>query len=153
MSRFRPIPVIDIFAGPGGLGEGFSALTDRQGRHPFKIALSIEKDPIAHKTLLLRSFFRQFPKRQAPPAYYDRLRQQISTADLLAALPKEASAARCEAWNATLGDDTSAPLGLLRQRVRDALRHFPDGESRWALIGGPPCQAYSLVGDLVNKGN
>ncbi|MDZ4684414.1 MAG: DNA (cytosine-5-)-methyltransferase [Planctomycetaceae bacterium] len=152
MSRFRPIPVIDIFAGPGGLGEGFTALTDRQGRHPFKIALSIEKDPVAHKTLLLRSFFRQFPKGQAPPAYYDRLRQQITTADLFAAHPKETTAARYEAWNATLGDDASAPLGLLRQRVRDALGHFPDGQSRWALIGGPPCQAYSLVGRSRNRG-
>lgn len=54
MPRPQTIPVIDLFAGPGGLGEGFSALTDSQGRqrrHPFKIALSIEKDP--------GSFYRQ----------------------------------------------------------------------------------------------
>ena len=59
------IPVIDVFAGPGGLGEGFSALRDsRSGLPIFKIALSIEKDHVAHLTLRLRSFFRQFPDGQ-----------------------------------------------------------------------------------------
>lgn len=144
--------MIDIFAGPGGLGEGFSAFTDARGRPRFKIALSIEKDPIAHKTLLLRSFFRQFERNRVPRAYYDRLQQQLTTANLFATHPEQAQAAGIEAWNATLGDPDSAPLGLLRQRVREALRRFRDGESRWALIGGPPCQAYSLVGRSRNRG-
>jgi DNA (cytosine-5)-methyltransferase 1 len=152
MNRSTPIPIIDLFAGPGGLGEGFSAFTDPRGRRPFKIALSIEKDAVAHKTLLLRSFFRQFDQGGVPQAYYDRLRQRMTTADLFAAHPREADAARQEAWNATLGDEASAPLGLLRQRVREALAGFPEGESRWALIGGPPCQAYSLVGRSRNRG-
>src|SRR5882724_5435033 len=55
------IPVIDLFAGPGGLGEGFAALGRPQGKPCFAIGLSIEKDPIAHQTLQLRAFFRQFP--------------------------------------------------------------------------------------------
>lgn len=152
LERSTQVPVIDVFAGPGGLGEGFSALADPHGRHPFKIALSIEKDAVAHKTLLLRSFFRQFPVGLAPRAYYDRLRQQVTTGELLAAYPEHAAAAREEAWNATLGDPASAPLDLLRQRVRGALRRFPDGEARWVLIGGPPCQAYSLVGRSRNRG-
>jgi DNA (cytosine-5)-methyltransferase 1 len=43
-----PIPVIDMFAGPGGLGEGFSSLRDETGNPIFKLCLSIEKDPSAH---------------------------------------------------------------------------------------------------------
>lgn len=56
-----PIPIIDLFAGPGGLGEGFSSVTDENGDRVFDIKLSIEKDENAHKTLELRSFTRQFP--------------------------------------------------------------------------------------------
>jgi DNA (cytosine-5)-methyltransferase 1 len=152
MLHSTSVPIIDIFAGPGGLGEGFSAYTDTRGGRPFQIALSIEKDAVAHKTLLLRSFFRQFVKGRVPEAYYDRLRQQITTTELFAAYPREAAAAREEAWNATLGDDATAPLKMLRRRVLETLRRFPDGENRWVLIGGPPCQAYSLVGRSRNRG-
>ena len=52
--------VIDVFAGPGGLGEGFAALGFSTGKPSFRLALSIEKDPTAHSTLMLRSFYRQF---------------------------------------------------------------------------------------------
>lgn len=152
MKRLKYIPIIDVFAGPGGLGEGFSAYTNIRGTQPFKIALSIEKDPVAHKTLLLRSFVRRFEKNSVPSAYYDRLQLKMTTAELFAVHPKEAALARNEAWNATLGDESSAPLDLLRHRVREALQRFPDGEDRWMLIGGPPCQAYSLVGRSRNRG-
>ena len=46
-----PIPVIDLFAGPGGLGEGFSSLRDEQGKPVFKIIMSIEMERTAHATL------------------------------------------------------------------------------------------------------
>ena len=52
------IPVIDIFAGPGGLGEGFSSVI-KWNKRVFDVRLSIEMDANAHKTLELRSFFRK----------------------------------------------------------------------------------------------
>lgn len=48
------IPVVDLFAGPGGLGEGFSSLDD-----VFQILVSAEMDDSAHKTLQLRAFYRK----------------------------------------------------------------------------------------------
>jgi len=135
-----PIPVIDLFAGPGGLGEGFSAL--RPGGVPaFKIRLSIEKDPLAHQTLQLRAFFRQFPDKKAPDAYYDYLAGLIPREDLFKQYPAEAKKADQEAWHAELGGEKFPP-DLIDARIRDAL----GTRVNWVLIGGPPCQAYSLVG-------
>lgn len=135
-----PIPVIDLFAGPGGLGEGFSAL--RPGRDlAFKIRLSIEKDQLAHQTLQLRAFFRQFPDKEAPDAYYDYLAGLIPRDELFKKYPVEAEKANREAWHAELGGEKYPPE-LIDTRIRDAL----GTRVNWVLIGGPPCQAYSLVG-------
>lgn len=59
---FSSIPVIDIFAGPGGLGEGFSAVSTLNGKPFFNVVLAIEKDGYAHRTLELRAFYRQFER-------------------------------------------------------------------------------------------
>lgn len=57
------IPIIDLFAGPGGLGEGFSSVLSNKTR-VFDIKLSIEKDANAHKTLELRSFLENSKKEK-----------------------------------------------------------------------------------------
>ena len=36
---------VDLFAGPGGLAEGFSAFRRANGKKIFDIALSVEKEP------------------------------------------------------------------------------------------------------------
>ncbi len=55
--------------------------------------------------------------------------------------PKEAEKAKQEAWCAELGGELF-PAEMVDKRIRKAL----SGEKDWVLIGGPPCQAYSLVG-------
>jgi DNA (cytosine-5)-methyltransferase 1 len=139
------IPVIDLFAGPGGLGEGFSALQLSDGRNPFRIHLSIEKDDFAHRTLELRSFFRQFSPEEVPDAYYRLLRCEISREELFARFPSQAAAAQEESWRAELGHESD---GTVRSRVKQAL----GPADPWVLIGGPPCQAYSVVGRARNRG-
>ena len=133
------VPVIDLFAGPGGLGEGFSAYDKRNAR--FKIALSVEKDPDARKTLKLRAFFRQFEKSNVPPDYYAYVNGEIQLEDLYKRWPEQANKADSEAW---LHELNAGDVGLVRQRVRQALKGFD--ANHWILIGGPPCQAYSVVG-------
>ncbi len=137
------IPVIDIFAGPGGLGEGFCSLYDANGDRIFKSVLSIEMDDYAHQTLTLRSFYRQFPKDQAPDEYYEVLRGNIKVEDLFKAYPDEAENAKREAWKAKLGyDENSEDPDEVDNRILEALA----GKKNWVLLGGPPCQAYSVVG-------
>lgn len=141
------IRVVDIFAGPGGLSEGFSATTDSSGKPVFDVVLSIEKDPQAYETLRLRSFFRQFPK--CPPEdYYRLLRRDIGLEELYRAHPGEAELAADRCWQATLGPD-GEPAELVRSRIRKAI----EDDSSWVLIGGPPCQAYSIAGRSRNQGN
>lgn len=139
------IPIIDLFAGPGGLGEGFSALLDEQGRNVFKIGLSIEKEFFAHQTLTLRSFYRQFGKNQVPVEYYKAISGEISVEKLYSLYPAQASNAKEEAWNAALGEVST---DIIDHKISRALK----GERDWVLIGGPPCQAYSLVGRSRNQG-
>ena len=133
------VPIIDIFAGPGGLGEGFSSFS--ANNLEFKIALSIEMDNAAHQTLELRAFFRQFPRRNAPKEYYDYLHGEITKDALYKKYPEEYKAARVEAWNHELkhGD-----IQQVKERAKTALSKFPTDHC--ILIGGPPCQAYSVAG-------
>src|SRR5690554_4993963 len=139
MKERKTIPVIDLFAGPGGLGEGFSALKNKQRQRVFKIVLSIEKEEYAHQTLELRSFYRQFEKEEVPEEYYKYLRGEIKRDDLFKLFPLEANAAREEALKAELG---KTPPEEIDKRIISAL----NGEKEWVLIGGPPCQAYSVIG-------
>jgi DNA (cytosine-5)-methyltransferase 1 len=130
-------PVVDIFAGPGGLSEGFSEFR-RGGRSPFNTVLSIEKDPVACRTLRLRKFIRSFPC--PPDEYHAFARGLISADDLYRAFPRQAATALEQTWQAELGVEKS---GQVSRRVREALR---DESAPWVLVGGPPCQAYSLAG-------
>ena len=139
-----PLPIVDLFAGPGGLGEGFSA---SGGGHYYRIALSVEMDAYAHETLELRSFTRQFGG-QLPPDYVRLFGSEVTVDELYAKHPVEAEAARSHAWRAELGNPDSAPKELVKEYVERALC----GRRDWVLIGGPPCQAYSLVGRSRNSG-
>ncbi len=137
------IPVIDIFAGPGGLGEGFSALLDENNNRIFEIALSVEKDKFAHQTLKLRSFFRRFSIEEVPSEYYSFVKGDITLEKLYEAHPKEALHAEQEAWHVILGDSEEAiSYKEVDRRIKTAL----GGAKDWLLIGGPPCQAYSVAG-------
>ena len=82
---------VDLFAGPGGLAEGFSAIRGSDGKRVFDIALSVEKEASAFATLRLRSFVRQF--NHIPDTYYRYLSGTISKDELTATHPVEWQAA------------------------------------------------------------
>ena len=135
------IPIIDLFAGPGGLGEGFSCVKADAGGPYFKIGLSVEKDKFAHQTLLLRSVFRHLTQTGETEAYYKFLRKEIDERSfwedpvVTGAHKLAETEARC------------LELGKFSENQLDnEIRCVLGGTSNWVLIGGPPCQAYSTAG-------
>ncbi len=136
------VPVIDLFAGPGGLAEGFASfVADGRKRPTFKIGISVEKDEFAHKTLELRSFYRQFINQNIPEEYYRYLKGECSREQLFNVFPAAARAAKTEARLAELG---TADDSRIYNWIEDALQKYQS--NYWVLIGGPPCQAYSTAG-------
>ena len=143
-----PIQIVDLFAGPGGLGEGFSS--SGEGKH-FEIVVSAEKDPKAWQTLRLRAFYRLLQKRQDPALlreyYYYCNNPALETFSPSAATQALWDAAGKEAQCITLGSETG------NQTLDEALDDRLDVQRPWVLIGGPPCQAYSVVGRARNQAN
>ncbi|MDP2546902.1 DNA cytosine methyltransferase [Oceanobacter sp. 4_MG-2023] len=146
------INIIDLFAGPGGLGEGFSAFvknsSDGSGASPFKIRMSVEKEPSAHQTLTLRAFYRILKERNDTSAYFEYTQGILEKKEMINRFPDEWE----EACRETL--DRPTALGEDNETIHHRLNELKEqysGES-WIVIGGPPCQAYSLVGRARNKG-
>lgn len=138
------IKIVDLFAGPGGLGEGFSKLEDGAA---FKILISAEMETTAHKTLRLRSFFRLIRNdARALRRYYE-----FCNDDKVEHAYDEYSKS---AWEEAGEEARQLELGNPADNKKlDAVldaKLWP--QDRWVLIGGPPCQAYSLVGRSRNLG-
>lgn len=146
MNCNNPLQVVDLFAGPGGLGEGFSSLNE--GRS-FEVLVSAEMDAFARSTLRLRAFYRALKKHN--PAALDDYYYYCETAGVsqpwTSNSSKEWQLADKEARQIKLGSaEGNAELdSILETRL--------DTSKPWVLIGGPPCQAYSIVGRARNKGN
>lgn len=139
-----PINVIDLFAGPGGLGEGFASLNKGAA---FDIVVSAEMEASAHKTLTLRSFYRHAAfdgHLRALDAYYAYC---VGTGPHPSSThPSLWAYAANEARQLTLGEEAS---NLQLDSILKSRRLDNDAT---ILIGGPPCQAYSLVGRSRNRG-
>ncbi len=135
------IPIIDLFAGPGGLGEGFSAVKDASGSPAFRIGLSIEKEESAYRTLKLRASYRHLREAGLSAPYFDFIRGALSYREFGAA-PGVAEALRLAEAEVRQYELGKVEERKLDQEILVAL----GGREDWILIGGPPCQAYSLVG-------
>lgn len=139
----KPIQIVDLFAGPGGLGEGFASSGDGSR---FEIVVSAEMDPIARKTLRLRAFYRMLKSKHPDflRDYYNFCNGQSPepySEDTLKLWKEAGDEARCITLGTEEGD-------LELDKILDKrLENRP-----WVLIGGPPCQAYSLVGRSRNQG-
>lgn len=139
--------VVDLFAGPGGLGEGFASLVEA-GHTPFQIGISVEKEASAHRTLTLRAFLREYRARHGglPAEFIDVHAGAVDGADW--------NAVDAELWKWATKESRCLELGTddatdaIDRAITPLRRNFDDT----ILIGGPPCQAYSLAGRARAKG-
>jgi DNA (cytosine-5)-methyltransferase 1 len=120
---------IDLFAGAGGLSEGFI-------RAGFKPVAHVEMDQAACFTLKTRIAYHYLKSSKQSEIYYSYLKGDINRSDLYKLLPPN-----------ILDSVINLPIGIehnetIFNKISDQLK----GEDVDLIIGGPPCQAYSLVG-------
>jgi len=145
-----PIPVVDIFAGAGGLGEGFDAFArGQEASGPFHVAMSAEMDRHAVNTLRTRAFYRSFAAREVPKSYYEYLAGQRAE-PWTSETEQIWRQATGRVWQLTLGDPNDDRI--LDERIGKIASGARKKDLPWVLIGGPPCQAFSLVGRARNRG-
>lgn len=146
------IRIIDLFAGCGGMGEGFATFRTPAGQAPFRMVASVENDPAACRTLRLRSFYHRVLQSGDPMAmecYYAYVRGEQDSPIAASYLPAKMAwqAAQAEVVEQTLGEPETAKT--LRRLIEQAQITPP---TPLVLIGGPPCQAYSSAGRGRNAG-
>jgi DNA (cytosine-5)-methyltransferase 1 len=144
------IKIVDLFAGPGGLGEGLSSHSS------FQIAVSAEMESSAHATLRLRAFYRNLKRmgEGAATPYFELCNGQYSPPTSDRPLQHWNDQTQ-NAWKHACEEALRLTLGEVESNAKldGAIKAHGIGPSQpWVLIGGPPCQAYSLVGRARNKG-
>lgn len=143
----KPIPVIDLFAGPGGLNEGFSRLDEDSGRPAFETVGSYEMESTAISTLRLRSAYRHLLRKGGvPDEYYEYIKGEITLDDFkrVSEVQEAFEAAEAHVHQVELGGENDDAVDTIRSALGNA--GVLDQRAAWVLIGGPPCQAYSLAG-------
>jgi len=126
--------VLDMFAGAGGLTEGFI-------RNNFSPVSHIEMNKYAALTLETRTVYHSLCKINQKCSYKDYFEGRASREEFLQ---------ECE----TLGirdtgiinrEITSSSENAIIHEVQERLDRL-GSDSIDIIIGGPPCQAYSLIG-------
>lgn len=133
-NTFIPVAV-DLFAGCGGLSEGFS-------NADFKISAYIEKDHSACETLRTRIMFHEL-RRIKKVGWYNRyFCDELTHENVYHKFSEISDLINCRVIEREFGEQRYANLIF---SIRNALKDQAVNKVH-VLLGGPPCQAYSLVG-------
>lgn len=120
---------IDLFAGGGGLSEGFI-------QEGFEPVAHVEFNVAACNTLRTRMAYHSLMQADREDLYADYLSGEMSRDQLYNAVPRRVIESII---NEEISPDS---LGRIYDRIDSSLQ----GRKVDVIIGGPPCQAYSVVG-------
>lgn len=123
---------IDLFAGAGGLSEGFIQSGYRPIAH-------VEMNEYAAKTIETRIAYYYLKDNSGINSYYDYEKGKITRKQLLEKVPEEElkTVINKEMSEATIKGIFNTIDDIKKEKGIDKID---------VIIGGPPCQAYSLVG-------
>jgi len=125
----KQIKYIDLFAGAGGLSEGFI----REGFSPIA---HVEMNKEACDTLKTRMAFHYLKQKGKLKNYYAYLLNETSRNKLWDQIPEQII-------------DSVITKEISKQTIQDIFRQIDNQLQKKKvdlIVGGPPCQAYSLVG-------
>lgn len=131
----KKLTFIDLFAGAGGLSEGFI-------RAGYKPIAHVEMDEAACYTLKTRTAYHYLKANGKFEEYKKYLKGEIGRSELYALVPDEEMNS---VINLPLGPDNN------REIFKRIDARLSDQKEVDLIIGGPPCQAYSLVGRARSK--
>lgn len=123
---------IDLFAGASGLSEGFRMLN-------FNPVAHVEIDSDSCLTIKTRAAYYHLKENNKISVYYDYLSGNITRDSLYKLLPSDIENS---VINAEISDST---LKYIFKVIETNLKQLPNSELD-LIVGGPPCQAYSLIG-------
>jgi len=121
---------IDLFAGAGGLSEGFK-------KSDFEPLAHVEIMEAAAFTLKTRAAYHHLKENNLSSKYESYLKDYISREELYSDIPQE-----------ILNSVINEPIGKeTNDKIFKKIDHILSGSKEVDLIiGGPPCQAYSVAG-------
>src|SRR5688572_27348753 len=125
----KKLTFIDLFAGAGGLSEGFI----RAGYEPIA---HVEMDEAACYTLKTRAAYHYLKAQNNYDVYKAYLKNEITRSELYKSIPAE-----------IMRSVINLPIGgKYNSKIHKAIEKQRNGSEIDLIIGGPPCQAYSLIG-------
>lgn len=130
--KTKRITYIDLFAGAGGLSEGFLDVG-------FEPVAHVEMNVDACKTLRTRACYYYLKGHGNLERYYSYLRGEITTDQLYQLVPKNV-------WNSVICETMNEKTMCGIFNKIDELIMQEDVSKIDLIVGGPPCQAYSLAG-------
>ena len=124
---------IELFAGASGLGEGFIS----EGFNPIA---TVEINKHCCETLKTRSAYHYLVNNNNADTYNDYLKGKIDKDALYSQIPKEV-------LSQTIHQEINkANMQGIKKRIREQL----GSQKLDVILGGPPCQAYSIIGKFEN---